>query len=92
MKAALAPVTTLDTLPIVLTMSEVARIYRISTATIRRKMKMGLFRPQPMDATQPYRWYRDDVASDLQRKRSDGDRPRPARASLPPAPRRRGAK
>jgi len=88
MKRAPAVVTDLEQLPLVLTMIEIARIYRISTATIRRRLQQGTFRPQPFE-TYPYRWRRLDVASDLQRKRDDqerrnhGGRLRPARATLP---------
>lgn len=63
-------VTNLDHLPLILTIDEIAGIYRISTATIRRDLQNGTFRPQPF-ARYPYRWKRKDVAADLERPRDD---------------------
>lgn len=84
-------VSDLSSLPVVLTIKEVAVIYRISTATIRRGLQKGTFSPQPW-GRYPYRWNRDDVALDLRLRRHDFDkRPhgfattkaRPAKATLP---------
>lgn len=64
----LAPVTNLDTLPVLLTIHDLAALYRISTATIYRRMRKGVFRPLPWDKA-PYRWLRDDVRRDLETRR-----------------------
>lgn len=94
-----APVSDLAALPVVLTIKEIAAIYRISTATIRRGLQQGTFSPQPWDRY-PYRWNRDEVELDLKLRRTDhAKRPhgfaatqkRPAKAKLPTAPAARRA-
>jgi hypothetical protein len=86
-------VTNLSELPVILTMRELAELYRVSVATIRRKLEAGTFSPQPFDRY-PYRWKRDDVLRDLDRPRTDHDRrnhggrvigarARPAKMKLP---------
>jgi hypothetical protein len=60
-------ITDLSTLPLILMLPEVARIYRRAPATIRRDLQAGTFRPAPF-AKFPYRWLKDDIAEDLQRK------------------------
>jgi len=59
-----AVVTNLDQLPLTLTLTEIAAVYRVSVSTIRRKLQNGTFRPRPFERY-PYRWKRDDVAADL---------------------------
>lgn len=63
-------ITDLAALPLILTLNEIAGIYRISPSTIRRALQRGTFRPQPWDHY-PYRWKRDDVAADLKRRREE---------------------
>ena len=59
-----------SSLPLVLTLSEMAALYRISIATIRRGLQNGTFAPRPC-ATYPYRWSREDVLADLRRPRAE---------------------
>lgn len=59
-----APVSNLSSLPFILTLREVAAIYRLSDRTIRRDLERNEFRPMPYDKY-PYRWRRDDVIRDL---------------------------
>jgi len=66
----LPPVTDLAALPLILTLKEVAAVYRLSIPTIRRGLKNGTFSPRPFD-DYPYRWRRDDVAADLKRPRQE---------------------
>lgn len=83
-------VTDMDSLPVILTLKEMAGIYRISQSTIRRGLQNGTFRPRPWDRY-PYRWNRDDVAADLKRRRDEqtmrkhgfASKMRPAKAPLP---------
>jgi hypothetical protein len=93
----MATVTDLSSLPVILTIKEIADIYRISMATLRRGIQDGTFSPRPW-ASYPYRWRRDDVAADLSRPRLE--RPhkphgfattkarRPAKAAIGPSPTR----
>jgi len=82
-------VTDLDALPLVLTLDEIAHVYRLSPATIRRGLQNGTFRPRPWERY-PYRWNRADVVTDLQRRRAETEhRPhgfaakrRPAKATM----------
>lgn len=92
----LAAVTNLEQLPLVLTLVEIAAIYRVSMSTIRRGLQNGTFRPRPFDRY-PYRWTREAVAADLKRPREDqprrphgfAARVRPsAKMKLPAAPTR----
>jgi hypothetical protein len=66
MKHRRRPVTDLTKLPLLLTLDEVATIYRISIKTIRNRLSNGTFHLPPF-ATYPYRWRRSDVEADLQR-------------------------
>lgn len=52
----------------ILTINEIAAIYRISLSTIRRGLQNGTFSPRPFD-DYPYRWRREDIAADLKRPR-----------------------
>jgi len=61
-------VTDLASLPLILRLNEIGAIYRLSQLTIRRRLQNGTFSPRPFD-TYPYRWRRDDVAADLNRRR-----------------------
>jgi hypothetical protein len=61
-------VTDLSSLPVILTLPEIAVVYRVSPLTIRRGLQQNTFRPLPFDKY-PYRWLRDDVARDLQTHR-----------------------
>ena len=60
-----APVTDLKALPVILTLSELAAVYRVSVPTIRRGLQQNTFRPIPYEKY-PYRWLREDVIRDLQ--------------------------
>ena len=64
-----APVTDVTTLPVILTISDLASVYRISARTIRRGLQANEFRPVPFDKY-PYRWLRDDVIRDLATRRT----------------------
>ena len=83
-------VTDFSSLPMILTINEIAAIYRISLSTIRRGLQNGTFSPRPWDRY-PYRWRRDDVVADVKRARAERPhkphgfattRRRPAKASL----------
>jgi hypothetical protein len=62
------PVSDIGKLPVILTMGEVAAIYRLSKRTIQRMLQTNEFRPLPFDKY-PYRWLREDIARDLQKPR-----------------------
>lgn len=59
------PVTDISQLPVILTLSDMSAVYRISALTIRRGLQNNEFRPLPFEKY-PYRWLRDDVVRDLQ--------------------------
>lgn len=63
-----SPVTDVSTLPVILTLPEIAAVYRLSPLTIRRSLQANTFRPLPFEKY-PYRWLRDDVVRDLQTRR-----------------------
>jgi hypothetical protein len=65
--------TSLEALPLILTLKEIAAVYRLSPSTIRRGLQNGTFRPRPWDHY-PYRWTREDVAADLKRRREEHTR------------------
>jgi hypothetical protein len=77
MPTASARITDLSQLPLVLTIDEMATLYRRAKSTIRRRIQQGTFRPTPYDGP-PYRWLRAHVESDLQRRVTPPRRPRPA--------------
>lgn len=87
------PASDLDALPVILTLDELAPIYRLSPATIRSQVQRGTFAPRPWDRY-PYRWRREDVITDLKRPRAEQPRrphgfaaikkPQPAKAALSP--------
>lgn len=60
-----AVIVDLKQLPVILTLSEVAAVYRVSPLTIRRSVQTNTFRPLPFEKY-PYRWLREDVIRDLQ--------------------------
>ena len=68
-KATLKPpklaIVDLQQLPVILRLSEMALLYRVSPLTIRRGLQQNTFRPLPFEKY-PYRWRRDDVIRDLQ--------------------------
>lgn len=64
----LSPVTDLSHLPVILTLKEMAAIYRVSVLTIRRALSTDKFRPLPFEKY-PYRWLRADVQRDLNTRR-----------------------
>lgn len=85
-----APVSDLSSLPWILTIEDVAAIYRIGQSTIRRGLQNGTFSPRPWERY-PYRWRREDVLADLKRPRNERPhkphgfattRRRPAKAKL----------
>jgi Helix-turn-helix domain len=59
-----APVVNLATLPVLLKLTDMAAVYRISERTIRRLVERNEFHPIPYEKY-PYRWRRDDVIRDL---------------------------
>jgi hypothetical protein len=63
-----APITDLHQLPTILTLQEIAAVYRVSKATIRRGLQDSTFRPLPYEKY-PYRWLRVDVERDLKTRR-----------------------
>jgi len=63
-------VSDLAALPLILTIKELATIYRLSVFTIRRQVQQGTFAPRPWDRY-PYRWRREDVAADLNHRRPE---------------------
>lgn len=87
------PVSDLSALPLILTIREIAAVYRVSLSTVRRGVQNGTFRPRPWDKY-PYRWRREDIEADIIVGR--GELPhrahgfaaratrRPAKAAIPP--------
>jgi hypothetical protein len=75
MPTASARITDLSQLPLVLTIDEMAAIYRRAKSTIRRSIQQGRFQPAPYDGP-PYRWLRAHIESDLQRRAAPRRRPR----------------
>ena len=63
-----APVCDLNALPVVLTIDEIASVYRVGISTIRRDLQADVFSPRPFGKF-PYRWLRDAVIRDLQTRR-----------------------
>jgi hypothetical protein len=88
-KPSTLPISDLDALPVILTLNELAPIYRLSQSTIRRQVQQGTFAPRPWDKY-PYRWRREDVLADLKRPRPD--RPRRPHGFAATLPRLRAAK
>jgi len=85
-----SPFTDFDALPLLLSIREVAAIYRISESTIRRGLQDNSFKPKPFERY-PYRWRKDAIVADLKRDRDASPhkphgfasvRRRPAKASL----------
>jgi hypothetical protein len=64
-KPAKVVIVDLKELPVILTLSEIAAVYRLSPLTIRRGLQNNSFHPLPFEKY-PYRWLRDDVIRDLQ--------------------------
>ena len=96
MPASALAFTNLDQLPLILTLSEMAAVYRVSIATIRRGLQAGTFSPRPFDKY-PYRWKREDVIADLRRAREQPRRRahgfattkrKPAKMQMEPGPTR----
>jgi len=95
---AVAPLIDLAALPPLLTLAEVAQLYRLAESTVRGQVQRGIFPIKPWDKY-PYRFKREHVLADLSRNRADqprrphgfASRPKPARASLTPRPRRNGS-
>ena len=63
-------VTDLVSLPLILTLTEMAALYRIGVSTLRRGVQNGTFSPRPWDRY-PYRWRREDVLADMRRARPE---------------------
>jgi hypothetical protein len=64
----------LQRLPVIMTLTELAALYRLSPSTVRSQVQRGTFAPRPF-AQYPYRWRRDDVIADLKRDRPERRRP-----------------
>jgi IS30 family transposase len=71
-------ITDLTQLPLVLTIDEMASIYRRARSTIRRDLQRRRFQPKPF-AGPPYRWLRADVEQDLRRRQAPAGTSRRAR-------------
>jgi len=89
-------VTDLALIPVLLTIREVAAVYRVSVSTIRRGLKDRTFTPRPWTTRSHFLWRRDDVIADINRPRrptpddDGGGKREPAKATL--APRRAARK
>lgn len=82
-QSAVVPASDVNALPLILTIDELAPIYRLSPSTIRTQVQRGTFAPRPWDRY-PYRWRREDVLADLQRVRpTQPRRPHGYAATLP---------
>ena len=68
-----AAISDLSSLPVILTLKEIAGIYRLSALTIRRALQAGTFKPRPWDRY-PYRWRREDIVADLKTPRTEKPR------------------
>jgi IS30 family transposase len=77
MPASAPRITDLSQLPLVLTIDEMATLYRRAKSTIRRRIQQGRFRPAPYDGP-PYRWLRAHIERDLQQRGAAPRRPRPS--------------
>ena len=60
-------ITSFDALPLVLTLDDMVRVYRIGNSTLRKQLAASAFRPLPF-ARDPYRWLKQDVQRDLERR------------------------
>lgn len=67
MTPASSRITDLSQLPLVLTIDEMAVLYRRAKSTIRRNIQLQRFEPRPFDGP-PYRWLKTQVESDLRRR------------------------
>lgn len=65
MSSARDGVSDLRSLPVILTLEDVARVYRKTPAAVRRALQRHTFQPKPY-ARYPYRWLRDAVIRDVQ--------------------------
>jgi hypothetical protein len=54
-----------------LTLTEIAAIYRQGISTVRRRCTAGSFKPKPFEV-HPYRWRRVDIEADLLRRHRRG--------------------
>jgi hypothetical protein len=61
---AATPIAQVRGVDVLLTLNDVATIYRQSPSTIRGKLQKGLFRPPPV-RKYPYRWRKADIERDL---------------------------
>lgn len=60
----------LATMPVIMRIDEVARVYRRAPGTVYRELRRGTFRgAKPYDTGRPFRWLRDDIEADLKRRR-----------------------
>ena len=68
MTANLIPIPQVGPVRVLLTIHDMAAIYRESVPSIRRKLQAGTFQPEPWDKY-PYRWNPADVERDLEHPR-----------------------
>ena len=73
----------LSSLPVILTFREIMAIFRVSQSTIRRQLARGTFRQLP-SYRNPYRWTRDDVIDNVNRRARDDERRRQHEAARRP--------
>lgn len=59
------PFTSLADVPLTLKVPDMARLYRQSSVTIRRRLRRGTFRPLP-DGTNPYTWKKSTILRDFE--------------------------
>jgi len=78
MTSATSRITDLSHLPVLLTIEEMATIYRMAKSTIRRNLQLRKFRVEPYSGP-PYRWLRSDVERDLQPRSAAAAKRRPKR-------------
>ena len=80
------PICDFALVPVVLTIVDVSRIYRLTVTTIYKQIRAGVFVPAPW-ARSPYRWRREDILADLLCERSAKPHHRkPMKAALNVAP------
>lgn len=66
-------ISSLDQLGVIVTLPEIAALYRLSHSTVRQKLQDGTFHPRPF-ASYPYRWRKSVVEADLEHDRGDHEK------------------
>lgn len=68
-----ATIYSVEDLPITLLIDDVCEVYVRARSTVLRDVRAGLFEPPPFDS-HPYRWRKEDIVRDLERKAAAGVR------------------